>query len=449
MYISKYVKLISQSDKYYVYNSLTNFFAEIDGYFWKYLHRKQESKNTVSKERIGEDIWNKFCFKRIFTESNEDDILLYASTIKAHRRISNILLLTIAPTMDCNFSCPYCFETKEKGIMSNQLIKNLIDWIVKYKNIEQIKITWFGGEPLLAPQIINKITQGIKNSSSVDIHADIITNGYYLTEENIQLLELCNVEFIQLSIDGLYDTHNSKRFTKTDKNTFDTILKNIDTFHRLRPNIKMTIRVSVDKDNMTEYPHIHQFFMERYMGNENIMIIPAFIIETTKSCMKSCIIDELEKYKFYEQFTLLTGSRYFTYPYNPISECAIRNNNTWAIDAQGGLYKCWEILGNKAYRVGKLKKQGVEITNITMINRYLYGADPFEDDDCKKCFSLPICGGGCPHRRIENKFNGKDFNVCIHFKDNLEKYLLLRAQLPNEPTEPPKNKKNEKNEKKK
>ena len=31
--------------------------------------------------------------------------------------------------MDCNFACPYCFETKEKGIMDEQLIKHLVKWI--------------------------------------------------------------------------------------------------------------------------------------------------------------------------------------------------------------------------------------------------------------------------------------------------------------------------------
>lgn len=48
-----------------------------------------------------------------------------------------------------------------------------------------------------------------------------------------------------------------------------------------------------------------------------------------------------------------------------------------------------------------------------------------------ECQLLPICSGGCPHKRIENKFNHKHFNVCTRFLDCLDDYLLLRNELSN------------------
>jgi uncharacterized protein len=128
----------------------------------------------------------------------------------------------------------------------------------------------------------------------------------------------------------------------------------------------------------------------------------------------------------------LTGNKYFIYPSNSISECAaIRNKNSCAISAQCDVYKCWEIVGNEDYKVGELTDKGIQITNPILLNRYLYGADPFEDEECKDCFSFPICGGGCPHKRIENKFNKQNFNLCSRFRDNFEEYLLLRSQKMN------------------
>jgi uncharacterized protein len=122
------------------------------------------------------------------------------------------------------------------------------------------------------------------------------------------------------------------------------------------------------------------------------------------------------------------NSKDMIYPRNFICECATRNPNTWAIAPNGDLYKCWEIVGNRQYKVGELTKDGIKITNPKQLNRYLYGADSFEDASCQQCFSLPICGGGCPHKRIENKFNNQKYDLCTHFdKNKIDDYLILRA----------------------
>lgn len=99
-------------------------------------------------------------------------------------------------------------------------------------------------------------------------------------------------------------------------------------------------------------------------------------------------------------------------------------------DAEGSVYKCWEVIGNKKYKIGEIKENGeIYITNKMLLNKYLYGADPFEDIACQQCFSLPICKGGCPHKRIENKFNNNDFYCCTPWHKQWKNYLLLRYKL--------------------
>lgn len=54
----------------------------------------------------------------------------------------------------------------------------------------------------------------------------------------------------------------------------------------------------------------------------------------------------------------------------------------------------------------------------------MFGADQLEDNSCRECPYLPLCNGGCPIQRIENKFNnGKNVN-CIFYKGVLDKYIL-------------------------
>lgn len=59
------------------------------------------------------------------------------------------------------------------------------------------------------------------------------------------------------------------------------------------------------------------------------------------------------------------------------------------------------------------------------MTRYYTAGDALDDINCRQCFYLPICGGGCPYRRLENEFEGKCHDMCENIKDNLEEFLEL------------------------
>ena len=59
--------------------------------------------------------------------------------------------------------------------------------------------------------------------------------------------------------------------------------------------------------------------------------------------------------------------------------------------------------------------------NLTM---YLNTACPVPDEECRECVWLPVCVGGCPHRRLFGE------RQCIAFKDDPESYVLaLHARI--------------------
>lgn len=437
MKISKYTKLIKHQNNFYIYNSISNFFAKIDDSLYEYLKNKQNKNELVPKDDFDdESIWLILTKNLLISENELDDFMLFSSTIKSRRNISNSLMLTITPTMDCNFNCYYCFETKNKSKIDTKLEENIVNWINTYiesNNIHYINITWFGGEPLLAPHVIKNITKEILKFEKIKLGASIITNGYYLTKENLLLLKECKISSIQLSIDGIYESHNSKRFSKDDKKTFDTILKNIDVFNELDLDIVLNVRVSIDKNNIDKFDEVLDFFSSRYPNSKKINITPAFIIESTKhNCIESCISNKIEKFNFYKNLSQKMKNNSFVYPANNVNECAIRNQHSWVIDSLGDVYKCWETIANLEYKVGEIKEDGLIITNEKILNRYLYGSDPFEDSKCKNCFSFPICTGGCPHKRIENEFNNQLNDFCSNFNEDIESYLILTAQIKNE-----------------
>src|SRR5262245_26459110 len=72
--------------------------------------------------------------------------------------IDTELHLILLPTEACNFRCVYCYESFAYGRMEPwvvQGVKNLLS--NRVANLDQLKISWFGGEPLLALDIIESI----------------------------------------------------------------------------------------------------------------------------------------------------------------------------------------------------------------------------------------------------------------------------------------------------
>lgn len=102
--------------------------------------------------------------------------------------------ITIAPTMLCNYRCAYCFEdlnstTFPKTTMTQQtadsVIKSLEDRILDLQG-GKLHITWFGGEPLLAIDLIRFISAELIKcckANSVEYTASIITNGLFLNKK--------------------------------------------------------------------------------------------------------------------------------------------------------------------------------------------------------------------------------------------------------------------------
>ena len=69
------------------------------------------------------------------------------------------LNLFLFSTEHCNFRCTYCYEDYKIGRMMPEVvsgIKNLLHH--RYKTLKMLQISWFGGEPLLAKNVIFEIS---------------------------------------------------------------------------------------------------------------------------------------------------------------------------------------------------------------------------------------------------------------------------------------------------
>lgn len=74
--------------------------------------------------------------------------------------------ITVCTTMKCNFDCPYCFENHSGMDMPEEVqddVAALAERMLRHFGAESLHIVWFGGEPLMNPQVIWNLTPRLRN----------------------------------------------------------------------------------------------------------------------------------------------------------------------------------------------------------------------------------------------------------------------------------------------
>lgn len=432
MKISKYTFMFDENgQEYYVYNTLLNALMEIDKESYSLLF---ESRNTqkLSTADFDEDLWEALCINNIISDNDTDDYLKYKASITNIRKQRTGMHLTLAPTMDCCFRCHYCFEKyKEKKYMTPEIMDQIIKYVTSYPELKNIKITWFGGEPLMAVPQIEEFYDKFRDIWQEPFISNIITTGYHIDKESIRVMQKVGISSVQITLDGMKETHNKVKHLPSGEDVFERILSNIELLNDSAPEINITIRVNLTLENKEEYIPLHKLCLTRFYGRSNITISPAFVLDrgTGDICRSNnnIFFGHIERSKFILNLAKNgINSVFVRYPEPFFNECAIRNEMAIAFDPEGYAYKCWEVIGNKEYAIGKLNDDGI-LTDInqTILNRQLYGADTFDDPICSQCKYLPICNGGCPIQRIENKFEGGHNDCCSHYKGFMPDFLKI------------------------
>lgn len=390
---------ILNSDKIggFIYNARTNSFTKINDSILQII-----SKENKNLQLLKDNVKEKFKELKIIVEENEDEDYFYNKKfLKYLDAFSNdYLSLTIATTTLCNFRCPYCYEEGATKATLNKELDDLIIKFIKNNNAKCVGITWYGGEPLLNFKSIKYITEILGNRfDNKKIDYTIVTNGYLLDKEKVDFFKKYKISSIQVTLDGLKEDNDKTRILSSGKGSFDTIIKNLDYIMETLPNCKIKIRVNTDKNNIDNYPPLYNFLKERYVNKENLFIYHGFILNHTEK-LNNCIqIDEMHVYnkRLVEKYDIID---FDIYPEFQIGLCTANSLNSFVIDPEGNLCKCWLDIGKPDRIIGTIKEAGNNKYAYNLLSKYMTYADIFDNVKCRNCFFLPNCDGGCPHQRI-------------------------------------------------
>ena len=221
---SYYNFYLSENDKFLVFNSITGSISNITE---KLFYSIKDNSITTRDPDFN------FLLKcgyittcNSLEEERSKAIQYYSDAIN-----KRILQLTIIVTGQCNLRCVYCYEHFDKGKMDLETQEEIILYLENaLPTYESLYVTWFGGEPLTALDIIESLSakiQGLCTTLGKNYTASITTNGVFLTPKVHSILDRCNVKSYQITLDGDKKTHDKQRITPTGKGSYDRIYNNL------------------------------------------------------------------------------------------------------------------------------------------------------------------------------------------------------------------------------
>lgn len=339
---------------------------------------------------------------------------------KVKTDIQNTATLIIMPTEKCNFRCTYCYETFEKGKMKQKtgeaIKKYLAREVPKHKNYQ---LAWFGGEPLLQPQIIWEICEvfeKIKKLHNVSGTTSITTNGFLLKKPIIKKLSSVGVSVYHITVDGPKNLHDNQRVQTTGNPTYETILNNIHKIFK-HSDARVVLRININPQNKqlseTITDWIENTIMTKFSYAKdrlNFYIMPIWNA-TTQSIEGICltnILDFQQYAKVKNQALKSQGSSLRKDLGKMLNttgslSCYAGKPNSYVIGSDGSVYKCTVAVDLPENQIGKIQDDGFLDLDDKKENLWTHG-NALTDKNCGNCnFSNACQGIFCPLVRLQTK----------------------------------------------
>lgn len=432
---SRYNIIIAEDQDIVVYNSFSNALAIFN--HEEYARVKSfvtdgvDSLNNPQEK----DLLDRCLINNFLIPINVDERKCIKEKVDELKKVKNTLTLTILPTLSCNFNCNYCFEGSDKKslIMNKDTQKNIVNWIKNNsQELQNIGVTWFGGEPTLGIDVIKQMSKDIMDfckEKNISYNAAIITNGSRLTPDTMQIFKECNISLIQITLDGPKENHDKVRFFKQNhKGSFDVIMKNVRNYQEKTP-IKTIFRINVDSRNKNMCYKLIDEVAEELKGVKNISMYFAPIHASTNLC-KHISAFTLEALHYAEIETKLIEYANkkelcdISLPPHLMGICGAAKENGMVICPNGDIHKCWETVSMGNYKIGNI--------NDTDFNLFDAGKkwttwSAFSEKECLECRIMPNCMGLCTYRFLfkENFSGNSALTPCPSIKFDFENRLRL------------------------
>lgn len=203
----------------------------------------------------------------------EDQEMLFVSTEDGYRLIPllpDVRRIYIEVTTKCNFSCITCIRSSWQDKLTHmdwQTFENILRNLEELPDLESVHFGGFG-EPMMHPRIFDML-KAVKN---LGLKVEMITNGSYLTKDNI-------IKLIDLELDILFTSLDSPEEEEYNKirlgASFQSVSQNITNLQAMKlergvKKPKLGIEFVAMKKNYHQLPNLIRL---AYELNANQIIV--------------------------------------------------------------------------------------------------------------------------------------------------------------------------------
>jgi uncharacterized protein len=307
-------------------------------------------------------------------DENVKNVLLFRNRQEVFD--SDTFKLMILPTLDCNFNCWYCYETRPKGIMSESIIASTIKLIEKVTSERKnLFLEWYGGEPLLYFDIVKRISETAKElceKNAVSLYSQITTNGYLIEKDMIPFFKAINMKSFQITLNGSREIHNKIRFQKGTTDSYDKIVSNIILLaQELTPPV-LILRINFERSYFDRVTDIISSIPENLRSK-----IMVYLRQVDQDLPKFTPEEINDKLKIFDIAGFNTKMKSYSCIRKNGVVCRADTFHQANINYDGRIFKCHAIDFEKATEDGILLPSG-EIkwnNNILMFRTSLYSID--------------------------------------------------------------------------
>ncbi len=405
---SQYNYIINKGSTYLFFNGITESFFEIPSericVYTDIINIPDKYQDKFT------DFIKKVKSKGFVIDDDTNELSLIKDKFNKKRYPEEYYLMVL-PTYQCNLKCWYCLQHHRNSFIQSKTIKRLkklIDKKLMDCSIKSLHLSWFGGEPLLAYDVIVELTRYANYKASKigkQFSSAITTNGTLLTPERIETLWKAGITSYQITIDGDRPTHDSiKVLGKISAH--DLTVGNVNL---IAQHTNVILRYNYTSNNLNP-----QNIIESLSQRIDMQASKNIVFSMNKVWQESC--ESINK-KDVDNLFYLSRKFGMTPRLNTFGLCYADHANFDCVFPNGTVGKCDNVMDDEA--VGQLQDDGTIQWSKKALEYYQQSIFDNDGSPCIRCKYLPVCWGPCSAKRARTRLkNG--IPECIFANRDLE-----------------------------
>lgn len=321
----------------------------------------------------------------------------YSEATVANALRPDHLELIILPTEKCNFRCTYCYESFVHGKMPSNVVSAVKAFLRRrIPALTSLSLSWFGGEPLLAQDVIAEIgTIAFEdcNKHGVSFSGGLTTNGYKLDSDCFFALNRISHSNFQITLDGTEARHNTTRRRADGAGTFEKIWQNLLAMQATDTQFHTTLRIHVSNSNLHDIRDLCIAISEQFGADERFSVHfhrisdlggPGFRDEISMRDYRAALseLHSLVGVRSTSEVSLIDSNEI----------CYAAKINSLLIRSDGRIGKCTVALEDDRNTIGKVREDGLLDIDNDKLRIWMNG---FRDMDVQSL--------GCPLSNLNDR----------------------------------------------